>query len=214
MRSIVTIAEPASETALTTLARVKLELNITSEDANRDEVLQDKIDEASDDIEASLGFRVARETAVETFWHEQYDAMPDKLILDRTPVASIESVVVDGESYDPSRWRLDPGTGELFALDCAGWPCVWFFFKSIVVTYAGGYILPDASDRNLPKGIEGACIDLVSSFWAAKGRDPALKSYEVPGVISKSFWVGSVGEDGELPPSVVMKLAPYRRAIA
>lgn len=212
MRSIVTVASPASDTALTTLARVKLELNITV--TAYDVVLQDKIDEASDDIEASLGFRVVRESAVETFWHEQYDSFPDCLVLDRTPVASIASIVVDGETYDVSRWRIDPNTGELFALDSNGYPCLWLFFKSIIVTYDGGYILPPATNSDLPKGIEGACIDLVSSFWAAKGRDPAVKSEEILGVISKQYWVGAVGEDGELPPSVVMKLAPYRRAIA
>jgi Phage gp6-like head-tail connector protein len=212
LRSIVTVASPASDTALTTLAQVKLELNITN--TASDMILQDKIDEASDDIEAALGFRVVRETAVQTFWHEQYDSFLDRLILDRTPVASIASVVVDGETYDSSRWRLDAKTGELFALDSCGYPCVWLFFRSIVVTHDGGYILPDASNSDLPKGIEGACIDLVSSFWAAKGRDPAVKSEEILGVISKQYWVGAVGEDGELPPSVVMKLAPYRRAIA
>ena len=78
MRSIVTVASPALETALTTLERVKLELNITN--AASDEILQDKIDEASDDIEAALGFRVVRETAEQTFWHEQYDSVPDRLI--------------------------------------------------------------------------------------------------------------------------------------
>jgi hypothetical protein len=208
----VTVASPAADTALTTLARVKLELSITNSDS--DAILQDKIDEASDDIEAALGFRVVRETAVETFWHEQSDSFPDQLLLDRTPVASIASVVVDDVVIDSSLYRLDPKTGELFALNSAGYPFTWFFFKSVIVTYVGGYLLPGASDSDLPKGIEGACIDLVSSFWAAKGRDPSVRSEEVPGVLSKQYWVGAVGEDGELPPSVVMKLAPYRRAIA
>ena len=51
MRSIITVALPASDTALTTLARVKLELNVTV--GTYDAILQDKIDEASDDIEAA-----------------------------------------------------------------------------------------------------------------------------------------------------------------
>jgi hypothetical protein len=211
VRSIVTVASEASDTSLTTLARVKLELNITA--TTFDVVLQDKIDEASDDIEAALGFRVVRETAVETFWHEQYDSVPTALLLERIPVASIASVVVDDVAIDASCYRLDPKTGELFALNSSGWPWLWLFYKSVVVTYDGGYILPDATNSDLPKGIEGACIDLVSSFWAAKGRDPAVRSEEIPGAILKTYWVGAVGEDGELPPSVVMKLAPYRRPI-
>ncbi|MCK1583266.1 hypothetical protein IVB03_27810 [Bradyrhizobium sp. 168] len=213
MRSIVTVASPASDTALTTLARVKLELGIPTGTTTSDEILQNKIDEASDDIEAALGFRLVRETAVETFWHEQYDSAPEKLVLDRTPVASIASVVVDGGAIDSSTWRLDPNTGELFAL-CNGYPSVWVFLQSIVVTYGGGYILPPASNRTLPKGIEGACVALVSSFWAARGRDPTLRSEEIPDLISATYWVGAVGEDGELPPDIVAKLAPFRRAIA
>ncbi|MCK1503122.1 hypothetical protein [Bradyrhizobium sp. 188] len=154
-----------------------------------------------------------RETAVETFWHEQYDSAPEKLVLDRTPVASIASVVVDGVAIDASTWRLDPNTGELFAL-CNGYPSVWVFCQNVVVTYGGGYILPPASNRTLPKGIEGACVALVSSFWASRGRDPTLRSEEIPDLISATYWVGAVGEDGELPPDIVAKLAPFRRAIA
>lgn len=213
MRSVVTVANPASDTALTTLERVKLELGIPTGTTTSNEILQEKTEEASDDIEAALGFRLVRETAVETFWHEQYDSAPEKLVLDRTPVASITSVVVDGVAIDASTWRLDPNTGELFAL-CNGYPGVWVFLQSIVVTYGGGYILPPASNRSLPKGIEGACVDLVSSFWAAKGRDPTVRVIDVPGLMRTEFWVGAVGEAGELPPSVVAKLAPYRRVPA
>lgn len=213
MRSIVTVASPASDTALTTLERVKLELDIASGDTSSDVVLQDKIDEASDDIEAALGFRLVRESAVETFWHEQYDTAPERLVLDRTPVATIASVVVDGVVLEASAYRFDPNTGELFAL-CNGYPSVWIFWKSVVVTYDGGYILPPASNSTLPKGIEGACVALVSSFWAAKGRDTTLRSEDIPGLISNTYWVGAVGEEGELPPDVVVKLAPFRRAIA
>ncbi|EJN11850.1 Phage QLRG family, putative DNA packaging [Bradyrhizobium sp. YR681] len=212
MRSIVIVASPASDTALTTLERVKLELDISSGDTSNDTVLQEKIDEASDDIEASLGFRLVRESAVETFWHEQYDNAPEKLVLDRTPVASIASVIVDGVTVDPSAYRYDPNTGELFAL-CNGYPHVWIFCQSVVVTYDGGYILPGASNRTLPKGIEGACVALVSSFWAAKGRDPTKKSEDVPGVGRVEYWVGTVGEAGELPPDIVARLAPFRRPV-
>lgn len=133
MRSIVTVASPASNTALTTPERVKLELGIPSGTATSDPILQEKIEEASDDIEAALGFRLVRETAAETFWHEQHDVAPEKLVLDRTPVAAIASVVVDGVTIDTSAYRLDPNTGELFALG-NGYPSVWVFCRSVVVS--------------------------------------------------------------------------------
>lgn len=112
---------------------MKLELGIPSGTTTSDPILQKKIEEASDDIEAALGFRLVRETAVETFWHEQYDVAPEKLVLDRTPVAAIASVVVDGVTIDASAYRLDPNTGELFALG-NGYPSVWVFCRSVVVS--------------------------------------------------------------------------------
>lgn len=214
MRSVVTVTAANADKQLTTLARVKLELSISGVDTNRDMLLNLKIDEASDDIEAALGFKVAKETVSETFWPEPCDMAPDRLVLDRTPVGAISSVTVDGVAYDASLYRLDAGTGELFALDASGYACRWYFCKSVVVAYSGGYILPAESGADLPAGIEGACVDLVSSFWASKGRDPTVKSEEVPGVLRTDYWVGAVGDAGELPPSVVMKLAPFRRAIA
>jgi hypothetical protein len=198
---------------LTTVSRVKLELDISGVDTQRDMLLNLKILEASDDIEASLNFTVRRETVSETFWLEGGDNAPEYLRLDRIPVASITSVTVDGIAYSAPQYRLDAETGLLYALDLGGYPCRWCFCKDIVVAYSGGYILPAESGSNLPAGIQGAAVELMSDYWAAKGRDPSVKSEEIPGVIRTDYWVGSVGEAGELPPRVVMKLAPYRRVV-
>ena len=211
MRSIVTVTVPNAESALTTLARVKLELDILTGNTANDEILELKIDEASSDIEAALGFHVPRETVAETFWHDGLITSPPSLVLNRTPIASITSVVVDDVTYASSLYRYDAGTGELFALDSSGFPTFWCFCKSVVVTYAGGYILPAESNSDLPDGIQGACVDLVQCYWYWKGRDPTVKSEAAPGVMTYEYWVGAVGEAGELPPNVVMRLAPYRR---
>lgn len=213
MRSIVTVTVPKTDSALTTLARVKLELDILSGDTSKDEILELKIDEASSDIEAALGFSVPRETVAETFWQEGVIASPTSLILNRTPIASITSVVVDGITYASSLYRYDAGTGELFALDSSGFPTFWCFCKSVVVTHAGGYILPSESNCNLPDGIQGACVDLLQCYWFWKGRDPTVKSEAAPGVMTYEYWVGAVGEEGELPPNVMMRLSRYRRAL-
>ncbi len=212
MRSLLTVTAPNSDHWLTTLARVKLELDISGTDTQRDMLLNLKIAEASDDIEAALGFTVRQETVAETFWHEASDYAPEYLVLNRTPVTTLTSVTVDGVAADASRYRLDAETGLLYALDPSGAPGRWLFWKSIVVAYIGGYILPAESGATLPKGIEGACVELMSDYWAAKGRDPSVRSEEVPGVGTVQYWVGTVGDPGELPPRVIMKLARYRRA--
>lgn len=212
MRNIVTVTTAPSATKLTTLTRVKSELDIN--DSASDDLLNLKIDEASSDAEASLGFTVPRATVSETYWHsEPVVEWAEYLVLDRAPVVSIDSVVVDDVTIDSSLYRLDADTGLLYALNASGFPFRWLFYKSLVVNYTGGYLLPGQANRNLPVGIEGAVVDMVQSFWLAKGRDPLLKRVDIPGVISREWWVGSVGEAGELPPSVVTKLAPFRRVI-
>ena len=56
MRSVVEIVTPSESDQLTTLERVKRELNIR-DDAS-DEILEDKIAEASSDIAQAIGKRV------------------------------------------------------------------------------------------------------------------------------------------------------------
>jgi uncharacterized phiE125 gp8 family phage protein len=219
MRSVVEIVTPAKSELLTTLERVKAELQITT-DAN-DEILDAKVAEASSDIQAALGKRLPREDVKETFWHDDdgyplravYFGNPAQttLFLNRTPVSAIASVAADDIVLDPSEYRLDPDAGLLDRLSTDGIPCVWCFRKSVVVAYTGGFILPGQDGRNLAYAIEGAVVALVSDYWASRGRDPTLRSESIPGVIDRQFWVGAVGDPGLLPPRVLASIAPFRR---
>lgn len=213
MRSVLTVTTAAAPPLnLTTLDRVKQELDIT--DSSKDVILATKIAEASSDIEAFLGFSVAQEVVSETFWQSPQAEAPEFILLDRTPVATIASVTLDDVVIDSGLYRLHAETGLLYSLDASGYPCRWFVCKAMVVAYTGGHVLPGESGRNLPYAIEAATVDLVQSFWFARGRDGMIKSEEIPGVMRQDFWVGAVGQAGQLPPSVQSKLAPFRRASA
>lgn len=214
MRSILSVTAPAANPyRLTTLERVKAELNIT--DGAGDELLAKKIDEAGSDIQAALGFVVARETVTETFRHDSGGCLwIDKLILDRTPVASIASVTVDDVAVDVAEYEVEAATGFLHRLDSSGYPNGWSFGKSIVVVYSGGYILPGEAGANLEPAIEAGVVELVTSYWLSRGRDPLVRSEEVPGVMSVQYWVGAVGESGNLPPGVLAKISRFRRVPA
>lgn len=209
MRSIVTISSAASVTALTTLERIKAELSIAT--TAHDAVLGYKIDEASSDIGAHLNRVLARETLSETFWGG-IDGI-ETLMLDRYPVASITSVTVDGVAVDAAEYRLEKESGLLFRLTADGYGSRWSAGKSIVVVFEAGYLLPGQQGRNLPAALEGAAVDLVASYWSSRGRDPLVRSQEIPGVISTTYWVGAVGDAGELPPSVLSKISPFRRPV-
>jgi uncharacterized phiE125 gp8 family phage protein len=209
MNSIATITAAATVTKLVTLDRVKLELGITG--SANDTLLNAKIDEATSDIEAHTGRTFRRETFSETFWGDT--ACQGFLILARAPVSSITSVTLDDVSVDSDEYRLDPDTGQLFRLDANGYPCIWWWCKSVVVVYSAGFLLPGETGRTLPPSLESAAIDLVTSYWVNKGRDQTIKAEDVPGLGRVDYWVGAVGESGELPPNVVAKISPFRRVV-
>lgn len=211
MRSIATITTPPAETDLTTIDRVKSELSITDVDTARDNLLGVKIAEASADIEAHSGRIFSRAGLTERFWGDP--GVSEYLCLERYPVATITSVTVDGVLVAASEYRLDAETGILYRLDANGYPCIWSWCKDVVIVYAAGYIVPGETNRDLPYPVEGAVIDLVSSFWASRGRDPKVKSEDIPGLGSVEYWVGAVGAAGSLPPDVEAKCMTFRRVL-
>lgn len=203
MRSILNIPSPATVRDLTTLERVKAELLI--EGNASDLLLRAKIREASSDINARA-WADPYEAVTETFWDvgcEEY------LILRRRPNVTMTTVTVDDVATTDH--RLDPETGLLYCLDASGYPIGWTSCKSIVAVYSAGYIMPGQTGANLDPALEAACVELVASYWASRGRDPLIRSEDVPGLGSVTYWVGAVGESGELPPSVESRIAPFRR---
>ena len=208
MRNILTVSGAAGSYDLTTLDRVKDELDITNNAS--DSKLQTKITEASADIVAHLGFdQIVQETVVERFW--AFNALPEYLMLRRRPATSITSVVVDDVTLASTRYRLDEKAGALYALDAGGKQSVFDVTDEVLVTYVGGYVTPGNAGRTLPYPLESAAVDLVQSYWFARGRDPQVREEDIPGIARVVYWVGAVGREGDLPPSVESKIAPFRK---
>jgi len=202
LRSILSITTAATVRNLTTLERVKAELSI--EGNASDVLLRAKIREASSDINARA-WADPYETVEQTLWNvgcEEY------LVLARRPNVSIASVMVDGVA---ATYRLDAEAGLLYGLDADGYATPWMACKSIALTYSAGYVMPGQTGANLEPALEAACIELLQSYWSSRGRDPLIRSEDVPGLGSVTYWVGAVGESGELPPSVESRIAPFRR---
>src|SRR3954465_2449890 len=128
MRTIQTVTTAPERVALTTLDRVRLELNITTDVS--DAILTTKINEASSDIEAHLSRTLALAGLTATYWSGE--GYVEYLILDRAPIVTITSVTVDDVLVDATEYRLDADTGALYRLDANGYPCVWIWCKSIV----------------------------------------------------------------------------------
>lgn len=210
MRSIATVTTPPERVALTTLERVKAELAITGDTS--DELLVAKILEASSDIEAQCRRGFGTRGLTERVWGEPGYA--EFFSLRQYPVASITSVTVDDVAVDSDEYRLDGDTGLLYRLDASGYLCTWQWCKDVVIVYSGGYEMPGSENPTLPASLQAACVLLMNSYWTARGRDPALRQEDIPGLGSASYWVGAVGESGQLPPEVMSRILPFRRPSA
>jgi hypothetical protein len=197
--SLLTVLIPASSRALTTLATVKDEIGITDDTA--DARLQRWIDEASERIETYLGRVLASETVRETF---RLTGAPGSLGLARRPVTAIASIEVDGVTLASDQYEIDATAGLLHTI--SGDRRVWWFGRSVTVIYTAGY----ASISALPRPIEAACLGLLRHRWAARDRDPMLRSLAIPGVATEQYWVGATGDDGDLPPEIAALLDPFR----
>lgn len=200
MKSALTVITPADSVDLTILANVKAELGITStdEDAN----LETWIDQASGMITAACNRVFGKETVRETF--RAYNV--ERICLQRNPVTSITSVVEDGVTLvENTDFVVDYDSGIITRL-CGDYETRWNF-RTLVITYAAGYDLLGT----LPIAIERATITMVKQFRSAAARDPLLKSEEIPGVLSQTFWVGGTGDRSNgIPHEVETMIAPYR----
>ena len=209
-QSLLTVLTPASSRALTTLANVKDEIDVTVDDS--DARLERWIAEESERIETYLGRVLAQEVVQETFrLHDRANWLTgarDSLRLARRPVAAIASVEVDGVALATDDYELDAAAGLLYRL--CGHRRVRWFGCTVVVRYTAGY----ASISALPRPIEAACLGLIRHRWAARGRDPMLRSLAIPGVATEQYWVGTTGEDGDMPPEISALLDPFRNALA
>jgi len=196
-----TVTTAAASQALTLLSTVKRALDIDSDVETWDSFLIESIARASEAIGAYCSRVFGRETVVETIWLRD---SREVINLRRFPDAVIASITEDGTALAEADYLLDAAAGRLRRLS-SGSPTCWSACQWIVITYEAGFELLGT----LPYPIEDACVRLVKSAYAARGRDPMLKADEVFGLGRQEFWVGSTS-GADLPDDVVALIAPYR----
>lgn len=202
-RSILTVTVPAATFALTDLASVQAEMDLTGTTTDA-AYLQTQIGAASAAIASWCGRVFARET-VREIWRP--DRAAEYLMLARFPVASITSVIVDGTTLDTDEYEMDAETGFLWRLyDDAR---VWWCGSKITVTYVGGYLLPGQAGRTLPHDVQRACVLLTAAQYNARGRDPLVRSEGAQDVGQVSYLDPRAGMEA-MPPQVAALLSAYR----
>lgn len=207
----------AAATELMTLAALKAVLGITgSGDDAELELVRDRVSAAicsycnlSPDQTGAITF--GRETMTAT-WLTSGEWRGGRLLLPwRIPVVSITSVVEDGTTLAGTDYRVLPMQATLERLD-GDYPGCWSCGK-IVVTYVAGYLLPDETGSTIPADLQDAALHEATARWRARGRDPTLRSENLPDVYQQS-WAASGGAltmDGGVLPETAARLARWRR---
>jgi len=229
MASFVNITTKPVCRDLTTLAIVKDELDITN--TRWDRKLRRWITECSDQVAKYCREQFAQCGVTETFdtglyggvtiwdfWnipspthpHGGFAAYgePMPLILSIQPIASIDSVTIDGTVIDPSLYEFEADTGFVWLLDDTGHRQPWYG-ALIVVVYVGGYALPD--DPDLPSNLSRSAVALVRHRWLGDDKDPFVRSENVPGILETVYVTTPPGDDPSMPPEIAGLLSDFRR---
>jgi hypothetical protein len=214
----ITITTPASSARLTSLEFVKAELDLT--DSTQDLELRRIIDQASNFIVSYCNRPFAKETLTETLGA----AGDNILMLERTPIVSVNQISFDGTTIGSTTYEIDDAkAGFLFRE--IGWQGTQIWRHDITlqpthrtrkkwsVGYTAGYIChasTESDDTTLPEDIERAATDLVKSWHLSRSENPNIKSQRT-GDASESLFDGTNKGEGGIPPSVTRLLAHYRR---
>jgi hypothetical protein len=156
----VKVLTPATSFAFVSLDEVKTFLGLTTT-TTEDAQLELMIDIASATI-MRICNRVFAKEKVQESWREVGNG---RLYLTHWPVdeADIESVIIGGgtDPLDPFGYELEEDSGKLSNYANGGWSA-----PPTVVTYTGGYVLPD--DAPLP--LKQACLLMVRDSKLAAAR--------------------------------------------
>ncbi|KQO87333.1 hypothetical protein ASF33_02365 [Methylobacterium sp. Leaf92] len=220
----VTVITAAKVRDLTTAANVRADLGLPA-GAPADDQIKRFIAQASASAASFCRRTFGRETVRERFeidWRRRCDDDAEGLLLSRAPAVQIVSVKVDGLTLAPSAYELTEQPAypvSLFYLRhlVDGEARAWIG-RAVTVEYEAGWLLPGESRGDpatttapdLPADVERAVIQLVGAAASASGRDMMVKSEDVEGVGSRSFYVQ--GSAASLPhPEAEATLAQYRR---
>ncbi len=201
---MLTVVTPAVSRRLTTVehARADLGLGATSPTTAQ---IERFIDQATAAAERYCRRTFARETVLQTI---RGCDLRSPVVLERGPVALVTSVIWNGDQIDAPGYEIDCGV--VYRLSASGSRYDWWG-SSLAVQYEAGYVLPGEEDADLPADVERAAILLVGAALSTQSRDPLVKSEDVDGVGSLSFWVPG-SKSSLASPEAEQLLRPYRLA--
>lgn len=213
---ISTVVTAAASFNLTTRARVKAMLGLTSNDDDA------YLDILIPQVTASISQYCNRVFALQTYQDQVKTKRPPRgmnwsLQLAHGPLVSvvsvtettdgIDTVLVSGTDYD-----IDAKTSELFRLNSDGLTADWAAPKTVVI-YRAGWTLPGQVGPNAlidsAADVEDIAVRMIKARRDARSRDPFLKSEETAGIGRSEYWVPP-GPSGNMTPDMTDVLDNYR----
>lgn len=190
----VKVLEPAESYALLTVDELKVALGIAPADTSQDAQLQMMIDQYSDVIATMCKRVFAKEKVTETWRGDPPPYEHNRIFLTHYPVADadIESVAApDGTVIDAANYEIENATGKLSLAGSSA--------ASIVVTYTGGYTLPDET----PPALKAAAQLMIQGARAQLSRASGIRTVQ-HGESRVDYFgaMASTGKGGATPVSI------------
>jgi hypothetical protein len=209
VQSTLTVLTEACAVDLTTLARAKRELGISG--TRRDDDLKEDITMASMMCAEYCRRTFAKEKVREVIDSDSCARTDDGwIVLQRKPIVEIHSVVegTDTALVLDTDFVADLEHG-MIRRGTIGSPRYWRYGK-LTVEYTAGYELLDG----VPWSYERACLIVLRSLWFSRGRDPAIRSVDIPDVGSRTYASGDSSSTSlGLPLEAQHLLQPHRRIL-
>lgn len=197
---LIEVTDPGSYD-LVSLDDLELELGITG-DTDDDEQLQARITRTSLMIAEACDrvFRFSEGIETFTFDPGQVTRSNQPLSLKLYPVFAVESITQDGVAVEG--FIVDAENGRVWRPD-APWS------GTVVVTYSGGYLLPD----DAPAGLQMAVIDAIRErrLLVTEGGGGAVRDTVHGDTRVSYFQPAAASVAGGLSSSVQELIAPFKR---
>lgn len=198
MRSSLALVEQTEDTPVDLITIEDLKLDLSIEDDDEDERLEASITRLSKLIASECGRIFGLSFGVETFEFDQGETTRpgSKLSLSLYPVDEIESVVLNGSEVED--YTVDKDAG-LIWINGVSWS------GTVVVTYSGGYNLPD----DAPAELQSAVIEAVRERRLTAGQDTSVQS--TGSGDTRVSYFNARESSGSLPQGVLSLIARFRR---
>jgi len=159
MHSSIIVTKPAPDPALVTVYEAKVALGIPPSNVTDDEALRLMILRASDEVQTLCSRVFPKEEVIETF--REIGNPITRLFLSRWPVYPVDiiSIAGDGAALNLD-YDVDSASGVLTLYNGGLW------MQSVVVTYAGGYAIP----QEVPGALKNAVLLFTKDAYHATQR--------------------------------------------